>query len=89
MSDELLRGAKNSLTLQEAAVDYGNLPEGEKITMRANNTYLRDLIAEIERLRAALQAIVKHQDTIGGGMASMSATRRIAAEALKPSPQGE
>jgi predicted nucleic acid-binding Zn-ribbon protein len=56
MSDELLKRAKNWLSIQEAAVDYGNLPDGEKITMRANNMYLRDLIAEIERLREELAA---------------------------------
>lgn len=56
MSDELLKRAKNWLSIQEAVVDYGNLPDGEKITMRANNMYLRDLIAEIERLREELAA---------------------------------
>lgn len=38
----------------------------------------------IERLEAALQAIVKHQDMMGGGLAKMSTTWLIAARALTP-----
>ena len=36
----------------------------------------------IRELVAALEAIVTHQETIGGGLAVLSTTRRIAADAL-------
>lgn len=49
---------------------------------RKHHEQLAERDAEIERLRAALQAIIAHQDLVGGSMAAMSATRRIAAEAL-------
>jgi phosphoribosylformylglycinamidine (FGAM) synthase-like enzyme len=39
--------------------------------------------ATIASLRAALERIVAHQDYIGGGLAVLSATRNIAADALQ------
>jgi hypothetical protein len=36
----------------------------------------------IERLEAALEAIIKHQDVIGGGLAKHSTTKLIAERAL-------
>ena len=42
-----------------------------------------ELRAEVDRLRVALEAIVMHQEAIGGGIAVLSATRRIAQEALE------
>ena len=38
--------------------------------------------ATVGALREALEAIVLHQESIGGGLAVLSATRRIAQEAL-------
>ena len=43
-----------------------------------------ELRAEVDRLRVALEAIVMHQESaISGGLAVLSATRRIAQEALE------
>lgn len=40
------------------------------------------LAKRVDELEEALRAIVLHQESIGGGLAVMSATRRIAASAL-------
>ncbi len=42
-----------------------------------------DLIAAAPDMLEALRNIVKHQDSIGGELAKMPGTRRIAAEAIK------
>ena len=41
------------------------------------------LIAAAPMMLAALRRIVRHQDYIGGSMASMSSTRHIAAQAIQ------
>ena len=43
---------------------------------------------EVERLRTALQAIVDHQDIVGGTIAHLSTTRHIAANALAADAAG-
>ncbi len=50
---------------------------GEMIQSNGN------LIASAPDMLEALRNIVKHQDSIGGELAKMSSTRRIAAEAIK------
>ena len=43
---------------------------------------IRRLVERVETLKDALRAIVRHQETIGGGLAVLSSTRRIAQAAL-------
>jgi hypothetical protein len=42
-----------------------------------------ELIAAAPTMLAALRRIVRHQDVIGGSMASVSSTRHIAAQAIQ------
>jgi len=51
-------------------------------TIREQRVQIGELEAEVKRLREALRAIVKHQEEIGGGLATLSVTRRIALVAL-------
>ena len=43
---------------------------------------IHNLVADNARLREALKMIVAHQEKMGGGLAVLSATRRIAQNAL-------
>tara|TARA_R110002051_G_scaffold15982_1_gene48796 strand:- start:505 stop:756 length:252 start_codon:yes stop_codon:yes gene_type:complete len=45
-------------------------------------TCLNGLIDKVDMMTEALRAIVAHQESIGGGLAIMSATHRIAQAAL-------
>lgn len=54
----------------------------ESIAVEAART-LKGVQAENQRLRKALQSIVKHQELVSGNMSNMSATRVIALKALE------
>jgi len=59
----------------------------EQLIRKVRELERSQLIAEIERLRAALEAIVAHQESLGGGLAVLSVSRRIAQKALTESPE--
>ena len=66
----------------ESKCDACGVAWSEHLGLAGTCAELREALAEIERLRVALSAIMRHQETVGGGMAKMSAAYQIAAKAL-------
>ena len=79
--------------LVATAAQYGPSESAEcynsEYIAAANPLAVLELLDMIEKLRAALQAIIDHQDLMGGTIAHLSSTRHIAANALAAEAAGE
>jgi hypothetical protein len=78
------KGSPGHCTLAQVWDSYGNsLAVIEATDDEGEATANAKLIAAAPRMLKALRQIVRHQDLIGGSMASMSSTRHIAAQAIQ------
>ena len=77
---QVILGNKHNLV---ASLDRWDCNTGKIVIEREEMLANARLIAAAPTMLEALRRIVRHQDIIGGSMASVSSTRHIAAQAIQ------